>query len=91
MSKEDMVYGGVKMRPDSPTNLTFRRLFKWVIWQIPRKRGEGLLGAVRPPDDEAGWIPATIQPKEKKARVHAHLNRKFHSPEAAIEYLSSRK
>lgn len=71
-----------------PTELPFQALFTWVIWQYPRKRAGGLLGAVRPPTAEHGWFPAVIHNKTKTVMVHGHVERPFDTPEAAIDYFS---
>jgi hypothetical protein len=71
-----------------PTELPFKALFTWVIWQYPRKRAGGLLGAVRPPTAEHGWFPAIIHNKTETVMVHGQVERPFDTPEAAIDYFS---
>lgn len=76
----------IVLRREGPTELTFKELFAWVIWQFPRPKKAGLCGAVRPPIPDHGWFPAVIKPKEKRVLVHAHIEEPFPSPEAAVEY-----
>jgi len=87
MSQEHKVVDDIKLNTTQPTNLTFKKLYTWTIWQFPRKKKGGLLGAVRPPVAEHGWFPAIIHVKDKKAQVYAHLSKTFASPETAVEYL----
>ncbi len=89
MSQKRNVVAGIKLRKDQPTELAFRELFTWTIWQFPRKKARGLVGAVRPPIAEHGWFPAILHIREKKVMVHAHLPETFVSPEAAVEHLNS--
>jgi hypothetical protein len=89
MDKQGKSIAGVQMRGDAPTEVPFRDLFTWTIWQFPRKKSGGLLAAVRPPDSEHGWLPAIVHAKDKRAQVHAHLNETFSSPEAAVEHLGN--
>jgi hypothetical protein len=73
-----------------PTELPLKELFTWVIWQFPRKQGNGLLGAVRPPTSKYGWFPAIIHNKNKTVMVHGHVERPFDSPEAAVDYFNKK-
>jgi hypothetical protein len=91
MSQKQNVVAGIKLRAKSPTSLAFGDLFTWTIWQFPRRKAGGLLGAVRPPVAEHGWYPAIIHAKDKRAHVHAHLDATFDSPEAAVDHLNSAK
>lgn len=87
MSDKTTGTGGIQLDPDKPTSLTFNQLHHWVIWQMPRKTGEGLSGAVHPTMPDTGWYPAIIKPKEKRVKVYGHLDTKFESPEEAAEWL----
>jgi len=89
MSDKENVVAGVKLRRDAPTVLTFREIFTWIIWQFPRRKAGGLLGAVRAPESDRGWMPAILHAKERRAVVHAHLPEVFDSPEAAVEHLGN--
>lgn len=89
MSDNEDLVAGVRLRRDAPTNLSFAEIFTWIIWQFPRKKGGGLLGAVRAPHSERGWMPAIVHAAEKRAEIHAHVTEVFESPEAAVEHLGS--
>jgi hypothetical protein len=73
-----------------PTELPLQALFTWVIWQFPRKKGGGLLGAVRPPTTRHGWFPAIIHNKNKTVLVHGQVERSFDTPEAAADYFNKK-
>jgi hypothetical protein len=77
----------ITLAPDRPTDLSFAELYRWVLWQFPRHKGDGLGGAVHPPAAETGWYPAVIQPDSQRVLVYAHLEQCFDSPEAAAEWL----
>lgn len=79
----------IPFHTNQPTEVTFHQLFRWVIWQLPRRKLNGLMGAVHPPIGGYGWLPALILFKEKRVQVYAHLNTPFASPEEAIEFLGS--
>jgi hypothetical protein len=91
MTNKYHVVADVKLRLSKPTRLAFEDLYTWTIWQFPRRKTGGLMGAVRPPIAEHGWYPAIIQTKEKQALVHAHLDQVFDSPEDAVEHLNKVK
>lgn len=90
MSEEDDLVAGVRMLKDQPTELKFGDIFGWIIWQFPRMKSGGLLGAIRAPESDRGWMPAILHAKEKRAVVHAHLGEVFDSPEAAVEHLGNK-
>ncbi|MFO7682829.1 MAG: hypothetical protein R6X34_22550 [Chloroflexota bacterium] len=79
--------GSIQLDPVKPTSFTFSQLHHWVIWQMTRKKGEGLSGAVHPSTPDSSWYPAVIKPKEKRVKVYGHLDTKFESPEEAAEWL----
>lgn len=79
----------VAMKSDRPTELSFKDLNTWVIWQYPRQKGPGLCGAVRPPIANHGWYPALIMNVERRVLVHGHLDQEFATPELAAEWLAS--
>jgi hypothetical protein len=81
--------GQVHLQAASPTELKFQELYTWVVWQFPRKRSGGLMGAVRPPTAQHGWFPAIIHNKNKTVLVHGHVERPFDTPEAAVDYLNA--
>lgn len=54
----------------------------------PKKADSGFIGAVHPPIEKHGWIPATIQIEKQVAFVYGHLSETFASPELAADYLS---
>jgi hypothetical protein len=77
----------VTLGDDRPTELTFADLYRWVIWQFPRYKGDRFCGAAHPPAAETGWYPAVILAKQQCVLVHAHLGQTFDSPEAAMAWL----
>ena len=91
MSNNKMVVAGIELQADRPTMLTYRQLFRWVIWQFPLQRQNGFCGAVRPPEARQEWIPAIIQSDNQHVHVFAHVGKTFPSPERAVEYFSARK
>lgn len=88
MSIQTNVVAGVKLRSDRPTTLTYRQLFRWVIWQYPRPLKKGFCGAVRPPIAEHDWIPAVIQVDKERVQVYAHIGETFSTPETAVAFFS---
>lgn len=88
MHSETTNVANISLLTDKPTNLTFRQLETWVIWQFPRKKEGGLCGAVRPSLPDHGWYPALIFPQEQRALVYGHQGALFPSPEAASESLA---
>lgn len=91
MADKIKIVAGIKLRTDRPTLLTFRDLFRWVIWQFPRPEQKGLCGAVRPPIVDHDWIPAIIQTGNERVYVHAHQGETFATPELAIEFFNEDK
>jgi hypothetical protein len=89
MSKEKRTVASIVLRNDRPTELSFKELYTWVIWQYPRQKGSGLCGAVRPPIANHCWYPALIKNAERRIRVHGHLDQEFATPEQAAEWLAS--
>lgn len=73
---------------DQPTELSFKELHTWVIWQYPRQVDKGLCGAVCPPIAEHGWYPAVIRLKEKAVQVHGHIEKMFDSPNDAADWVA---
>ena len=88
MQADQTIVANVALSTKKPTQLTFKQLETWVIWQFPRKNGGGLCGAIRPSLAKHGWYPAVIFPKEKRVQVYAHLDAQYDSPEAASECLN---
>ncbi len=75
---------------DQPTPLTFQELYSWVIWQFPQQiEGNWLCGAVKSPLPKTEWLPATINHKEQRTRVYAHLSKTFTTPEEAANYITA--
>lgn len=77
----------VPLRTDGPTRLHKSDLFRWVIWQFPRPKGDGLCGAVHPPLANHTWYPALILTKQEHIIVHGHAGQDFASPEDAARWL----
>jgi len=81
--------GTILINTQEPTELSLRDLYNWVVWQFPRKKGNGLCGAVKPPLRGHSWYPALIRQKDKKIFVHGHLGLDFDSPDSAAEWLAT--
>jgi hypothetical protein len=89
MAAKTVNFGSVELSPDTPTELTFAQLSDWVIWQFPRTKSEWMCGAVHPPQPEYGWLPALINPYEKRLSVYGHQSKLFETPEEAAEWIAS--
>ncbi len=89
MEGKERNVGEIMLRTDRPTELTFSDLYKWIIWQFPRRKGTGLCGAVHPPLANHTWYPAVIKFREKRVLVHGHIDKEFASPNAAAEWLET--
>ena len=79
----------LKFDNTKPTRFSFNLLHEWVVWQFPKTVDNSLIGAVHPPMQNHGWIPATIQIEKQVAHVYGHLSETFASPELAADYLSA--
>jgi len=88
MQSDETIVANVALSNHHASRLTFHDLETWVIWQFPRKKDSGLVGAVRPSLPEHGWYPAIIYPKEKRVQVYGHLNTLYNSPEEASESIT---
>lgn len=78
----------IKLDLNQPTTFSFDQLYDWVIWQYARQTEDGLIGAVHPPQADATWYPALIQPKEKRVQVYGHLDTLYNTPEEAAKQVS---
>ena len=87
ISGETAQLGGVELATDDPTELSLEALETWVVWQFPRPRQGWLCGAVHPPVEGYGWLPASIDPGEKRVLVHGHAPAPFSDPESAVDWL----
>ena len=87
--QKEYAVAGITLSKKHPTKLTFEALYSWVIWQLPKHKNNGLIGAVRPPIPEHGLFPAIIFVDEKKVVVYAHQEELFKTPEIAAEQLNS--
>lgn len=87
MSKQKSVIAGITLNLDKPTELTFEALFHWTIWQFPRKKSGGLIGAIRPPVEELGWLPVIVHMKSQL--VHVLSDQHFDTPEEAAAFAES--
>ena len=84
MSKDKQTSVNISFLSDKPTPLTFAELYSWIIWQFPQKLDENwLCGAIKPPIPKTEWLPATINHKEKRALIYAHLSKTFATPQEA--------
>lgn len=88
MHSDEIVVANTTLSTKHATKLTFHQLKTWVVWQFPRKKEAGLLGAVRPSLANHGWYPAIIYPKEKRVLVYGHLDTLYDSPEEASDSLN---
>jgi hypothetical protein len=79
----------LKLHAAKPTNFSFKLLQEWVVWQFPKRCGKGYCGAVHPPLETHGWLPAIIHPEKNEAQVHGHLTETFETPELAADYIST--
>ncbi len=86
--KTTLAIEDLELDQDGPTEIPLANLFTWVIWQLPRQRKEGMVGAVRPPTGDYGWFPAMINRKKQTVLIHGHVERPFDSPETAVEYFN---
>lgn len=77
------------LHKDQPTDLSFKDLFTWIIWQFPKPKGNGMCGAVRPPIAKHTWYPALIKQREKRVQVHGHLDQEFTSAKAAADWIEN--
>jgi len=91
MSSQERTIANLRIKEDSPTDLSFDDLYRWIIWQFPRKRGKWLCGAIRPPIANHCWLPALINPSDNIVQVHGHTDQKFDSPDEALSWLISAK
>jgi hypothetical protein len=72
------------------TELAFDELSNWVLWQFPRLRGGWLCGAAQPADPDFGnWIPARIQPHQRRVFLYAHCAPPLTTPEDAAEWMAN--
>lgn len=69
-----------------PTALKLKQLHNWVVWQFPKQVAQGFCGAVHPPLEKHGWLPAVIYPEKREAHIHSHLSDQFITPESAAEH-----
>jgi hypothetical protein len=58
------------------------------VWQFPKKTktANGFCGAVHPPLEKHGWLPAIVRPEKNEAQVHGNLPETFATPELAADY-----
>lgn len=91
MSSQERTIANLSINKDRTTDLSFDELYSWVIWQFPRKRGNWLYGAIRPPIANHSWLPALIKPSETRVQVHGYANRDFDTPDEALEWLIATK
>ena len=91
MSEPNKRVALLDLRADGPTELRRKDLYSWVVWQYPRKIGQGLCGAVSPPLAKHGWYPAEIKNKGQLILVHGQIRKPFKTPSAAADWLSNKK
>lgn len=89
MGKRSKRVASIDLKGDHPTELSISDLYTWVVWQFPRKIGQGLCGAVKPPLAKHGWYPAEIKKKGQLILVHGHVSRPFKSAAAAADWLKA--
>ena len=87
MEKKEIAH--LKINGNKPTVVSLNLLQEWVIWQYPKKAAKGFCGAVHPPLQKHGWLPAIIHPDKNEAHVHGHLEKIFETPEMAADYISA--
>lgn len=86
---EAKTVAGLKFSAHDPTEVALEKLYHWVIWQYPRRKGKGYYGAVRPPTPDEGWYPAIVHADQQRVLVYIHVPEPFPSPEAASKHLES--
>ncbi len=86
-SRQSDMVANIRLRSDSPTELTVGEIFKWVIWQYPLEISGGLCCAVHPPIPNHTWYPAVIGHLDNKIVVHGEINQEFVSPREAADWL----
>jgi hypothetical protein len=91
MKQKQNVVDSVTLNTNQPTDISFQELYTWVIWQFPRKKADGLCGAVRPPIANHDWFPAIIYAEEERVQIFAHLDKLFSTPEEAADFIHKRK
>ncbi|MCP4417358.1 MAG: hypothetical protein GY805_12105 [Chloroflexi bacterium] len=76
----------IQFNNSKPTIVNQKRLHNWVVWQYPKKIAAGMCGAVHPPSENFGWLPAVIYPDKKEVQIHGHVTESFATPKLAAEY-----
>lgn len=87
-SRESEVVANIRLRIDSPTELTMDEIYEWVIWQFPLEMAGGLCCAIHPPIANHTWYPAIIGHLDNKIVVHGEVNQEFGSPKEAADWLT---
>lgn len=64
-----------------PTEVSFRQVYSWVLWQFPQTEKGWFRGAVHPPIADYGWLPAFIDAQTKKVQIFAQIKEPLASPE----------
>lgn len=89
MNTDFRMVGAVEIRLEKPTDVTFSELINWVLWQYPRRHQGWLCGAAHPPEPQHGWIPARVQPQNRRVILYAHCAEPLATPEAAADWIAA--
>lgn len=81
------VVEGVTLRAGGKTTVAMADLYAWVVWQFPRLKPGGHIGAVHPPDANVGWFPAIIQTDGTHVTIYGGNTDHFPTPETAAKAL----
>lgn len=89
MEKKEIA--NLKLHVAKPTTFKISLLIEWVIWQFPKKSTseDGFCGAVHPPLENHGWLPAIVQPGKKEVIIYGHAPEPFKAPELAADFFAS--
>lgn len=85
--KHSEMVANIRLRIDSPTELTIDEIYDWVIWQYPIEIAGGLCCAVHPPIPNHTWYPAIIGHLDNKIVVHGEIDQDFDLPREAADWL----
>ena len=81
----------LKLSSSKPTTFSLKLLQDWVVWQFPKRMANGFYGAVHPPLQEHGWLPAVIHLEKNEAQIYGQVTETFTTPELAADYLATNR
>ncbi|GJM41519.1 MAG: hypothetical protein DHS20C20_18010 [Ardenticatenaceae bacterium] len=91
MEKKEIA--NLKLHATEPTAYKLSLLQEWVVWQFPKigPDAKGYCGAVHPPLEKYGWLPALVQPEKDDVLIYGHVPEPFETPELAAEFFAGGK